>query len=99
MVESGWRPVTSCVHQGSMLGPVIFNIFISYLNEGIKFTLSKFANVSKLGGVADRPKGSAAIQQDLNSLESWAESNLIDFSKRSVEHCIWGGITVCSSTF
>lgn len=81
-IDSGWRPVTSCVPQGLVLGPVIFNIFISYPNEEIKFTLSKFADVSKLGGVADRAKGSAAIQQDLNRLESWAESILIDFSKR-----------------
>ena len=40
-----------------------------------------FADDTKLGEAADKPEGCAAIQQDLERLERWAQRNLMKFNK------------------
>lgn len=57
--ESGWKHITSAILQGSVLSLTLFKIFNNYLEEGIESTLSKLADNTKLGGLADTHEGCA----------------------------------------
>ena len=74
--------VTSGVPQGSVLGPILFLIFINDLPLEIISPLSLFADDSKVFSriVADKNKkkgqaenGNVLLQKDLNSIASWAK--------------------------
>mgnify|MGYP001856660646 CR=1 FL=1 len=71
----------SGVPQGLVLGMIVFNVFISDSDSGVKCTLRKFADDTKLWGAGNTPGGQAVIQRELGRLEQWAQVNLMRFNK------------------
>ena len=70
--KSSWMDVTSGIPQGSVLGPILFVIFINDLPNNIQGSVKMFADDTKLYMPIRSPSDCHLLQQDLNSAEEWA---------------------------
>lgn len=61
--------MTSVVSPGSVLGQVLFNTSVSYMDSGTEYILSKFAGNTKVSGSVDTIAEKDAIQRYMNRLE------------------------------
>ena len=86
--ESSWQSVTSSVPQGSVLGPLLFVIFINDLPEGLTNRLLMYADDSKIIAESELNKENG-LQEDLNKVVDWCDtwSMSLNAAKCKVMHC------------
>lgn len=69
---SEWQKVISGVPQGSVLGPILFLIYINDLDVNIISKLSKFADDTKLCRASNSDKDVETLQNDLQRIYQWS---------------------------
>jgi len=85
---SSWRPVTSGIPQGSVLGPTLFLFFINDLPSVTQNEVALFADDSKLYGTVAKVEDRESLQRDLHELGEWSAKWQLPFNedKCSVIH-------------
>ena len=85
---SNWKSVLSGVPQGSVLGPILFLIYINDLDDSITNNVLKFADDTKLFRKVNTDGDKQHLQNDLDRLVKWSEKwqMLFNFGKCKCLH-------------
>jgi hypothetical protein len=79
---SEWKSVLSGVPQGSVLGPLLFVIFINDLCERLNNTGKLFADDTKVISMIKSQEDNLNLQNDINELNKWSNEWLIKFNEK-----------------
>lgn len=81
-VYSDWTPVISGVPQGSVLGPLLFLVFINDMPEVVDAVLLMFADDTKIMKIIKDAEDSKSLQIELDSAHQWSNDWQLYFNEK-----------------
>ena len=88
---SSWLDVISGVPQGSVLGPLLFIVFINDLPRSVKDCMCRlFADDTKLLAAIRNAADMALVQKDIDTLVKWASDWIMSFNVDKCKYMIVG---------
>ncbi len=84
--ESSWKKVTSGIPQGSVLGPLLFVIYINDLPDVVSSEPYIFADDTKIFRIIKGEDDERILQNDLKRLEKWSSDWLLKFHPEKCKH-------------
>ena len=85
---SSWTQVNSGVPQGSVLGPLLFSLYVNELPSLVSSSLVMFADDIKLYGCIRSPEDYSHLQHDIDILLQWSKKWLLCFNVSNVRSYI-----------
>ena len=90
-VKSDWAPVLSDVPQGTVLGPLLFSLYINDISSDIESEIRLFADDCVCYREIKDEKDTMKLQRDVDRLGSWARKWGMRFQLANAIWCSWQG--------
>ena len=88
--NSEWAEISAGVPQLSILGPLLFIIYINDLVGNVRFVVKLFADDTSLFSVVyDKSKTAAELDRDLERVRLWAWQRKMKFNTEKTEEVIF----------